>query len=395
MSFYVEKVKRKNGFRYRIVKDVTRNGKRSRSYQVLPEGTKKSVAEKICMEMALNAQFGSYIEKESIRFRDYVEDIYFEKYMDYLSVTTKQGYSQMYHAPDGIKETLGNYFLSEVTTEVLQDMVNHYVETGKSPKTLRNYISFISAILTQAMNDNYLKRQEKPPTAYVRLPKPAGKTGQAYTMEQVKIMLNRAEESGNRPIELLISICCLAGGLRRSELVGLTWEDIVLDKDEAYIIVQRAIVQTQLDGLTEKETKTAAGTRIIPIIINGTVYPILQKARKEHMKLQSSVPDFQGGNHVFILNRKPYTPLTPIGLYKTFRRFMQKECPDLPCYRLHDLRHTYFTLCSNIDGFSELSMIGTGGHSTIESTKRYQHPQMQKMLEDMEKLEEAFSAVNI
>ena len=40
-------------------------------------------------------------------------------------------------------------------------------------------------------------------------------------------------------------------------------------------------------------------------------------------------------------------------------------------------------------------MIGTGGHSTIESTKRYQHPQMQKMLTDTQKLDEAFSAVNI
>lgn len=395
MSYYVEKVKRKNGFRYRIVKDVTRNGKRSRSYQVLPEGTKKSVAEKICCELALNSQFGTFIEKEPILFKDYVEDIYFEKYMDYLSVTTKQGYLQMYHTENGIKDTLGNYFLSEVTTEVLQDMVNSQVETGKSPKTIRNYISFISAVLTQAMNDNYLKRQEKPPTAYVRLPKSTRTTGHAYTMKQVKIMLSRAEETENRPIELLISICCLAGGLRRSELIGLTWEDIVLDKSNAYITVQRAIVQTQLDGLTEKDTKTTAGTRVIPLAIDGTVYQVLQKARKEHLKLQSSAPGFQGENKVFILNRKPYTPLTPIGLYKTFRRFMQKECPDLPCYRLHDLRHTYFTLCSNIDGFSEQSMIGTGGHSTIESTKRYQHPQMQKMLKDMQKLDEAFSAVNI
>lgn len=395
MSYYVEKVKRKSGFRYRIVKDVTRNGKRSRSYQVLPEGTKKSVAEKICCEMALNSQFGTFIEKESILFKDYVEDIYFEKYMDYLSVTTKQGYLQMYHTENGIKDILGNYFLSEVTTEVLQDMINHYVETGKSPKTIRNYISFISAILKQAMNDNYLKRQEKPPTAYVRLPKSTGTTGHAYTMEQVKVMLNRAEESGNRPIELLLSVCCLAGGLRRSELIGLTWEDIVLNKSEAYITVQRAVVQTPLDGLTEKDTKTTAGTRVIPLAIDGNVYQILQKARKEHLKLQSSVPDFQGENKVFIHNRKPYTPLTPEGLYKTFRRFMQKELPDLPCYRLHDLRHTYFTLCSNIDGFSEQSMIGTGGHSTIKSSKRYQHPLMQKMLTDMQKLDEAFSAVNI
>ncbi|KAI4442338.1 tyrosine-type recombinase/integrase [Schaedlerella arabinosiphila] len=341
MSYYVDKVKRKNGFRYRIVKDVTRNGKRCRSYQVLPDGTKKSVAEKICCELALNAQFGTFMEKESLPFANYVEEVYFTKYMKYLSVTTKQGYLQMYHAPGGVKATLGNYFLSEITPEILQDMVNDYYTSGKSPKTIRNYISFISAVLIQAMNDNYLRRQDKPPTAYIRLPKPTKTTGHAYTIEQVKLMLRRAQETGNRPVELLLGICCLAGGLRRSELVGLTWADIMLDKNEAYITVERAVVQTQLEGLTEKSTKTQAGTRIIPIAIGGTVYQLLQKARKEHLKLQSSIPDFKGGNQVFILNRKPYTPITPIGLYKTFRRFMQKECPDLPCYRLHDLRHPY------------------------------------------------------
>ena len=65
----------------------------------------------------------------------------------------------------------------------------------------------------------------------------------------------------------------------------------------------------------------------------------------------------------------------------------EQICPDLPAYRLHDLRHTFFTLCSNIEGISELSMIGAGGHSSIPSSKRYQHPMMQKMLADMEKLE--------
>ena len=64
MSFNVEKVKRKDGFRYRIVKDTVINGIRKRTYKVLPKGTKKSVAEHICNEMALNAQFGHFIEKE-------------------------------------------------------------------------------------------------------------------------------------------------------------------------------------------------------------------------------------------------------------------------------------------------------------------------------------------
>ena len=202
-------------------------------------------------------------------------------------------------------------------------------------------------------------------------------------------MLERACQTQNRAMELLVAICCLAGGLRRSELAGLRWEDIVLDKDGAYIKVQRSIVQVD-DQLIEKETKTKSGKRTIPLAVGGTVYHILEQARKEHMKLQSK-PGFKGGNSVFLMNHAPYSPLTPMALYKNFKRFIENDCPELPNYRLHDLRHTYFTLCSNVEGFSELSMIGTGGHSTVQSSKRYQHSQFEKMRDDMQKLDDAFA----
>lgn len=389
MSFYVSKIKRKKGVRYRIVKDTTRQGERYRTYYTLPQGTTKATADRICCQMALDAEYGSYIPKEPVLFREYAEQIYFPKYTEYLSATTKQHYEQVYRAKDGLKEHLGNLYLSEITVEVLQDMVNHYNKAGRAPKTIRNTLNIVSVILEQAMNDNYLKRQDRTPCAYVRLPKLKEKEGNAYMMQEVKTMLERAQKAGNRNVELLVAICCLAGGLRRSELIGLKWEDITLNKTEAYISVQRGVVYTN-KGLVEKEPKTKAGKRIIPVVVGGIVYNILSEARKEYVKLQMSQPGFQGDNHVFILSHFPYTPLTPVRLYKTFKRFMETECPDLPSYRLHDLRHTYFTLCSNTDGFSELSMVSTGGHSTIQSTKRYQHPQIQKMLSDMEKLDEAF-----
>ncbi len=295
----------------------------------------------------------------------------------------------MYKTNDGVRDSLGHYTLTEVTVEVLQDMVNQYVKMGKAPKTIRNYLYFISAILKEAMNDNYIKRQESTACAFVRLPKPSAEEGNAYTIGQVKIMLERACQTQNRAIELLVAICCLAGGLRRSELAGLRWEDIVLNENEAYIKVQRSIVQVNAQ-LIEKETKTKSGKRIIPLAVGGTVYQILVRARKEHMKFQSE-PGFEGGNSVFIMNERPHAPLTPMALYKSFKRFLKNDCPDLPQFRLHDLRHTYFTLCSNVEGFSELSMIGTGGHSTVQSSKRYQHSQFEKMRDDMQKLDDAFA----
>lgn len=392
MSFYVEKVKRKKGSVYRIVKDVTRNGKRTRSYDTLPIGTTKAMAEKICHQMALESEYGEYVQKKSLLFQEYVEEIYFPKYTQYLSVTTQQNYRQIYYAPDGMKANLGEYELKAITVEILQELVNKYSE-DKAPKTIRNFMSFVSVVLKQAMNDNYLKRQEINPCTFLRFPKPKGQEGNAYTMEEVKILLERAKNAKNHNMELLIAICCLAGGLRRSELIGLKWSDIILSEESSYICVQRAVVQTKA-GVFEKETKTKAGKRVVPIAVNGTVYNVLTRIRREYLKKQLSVKDFQGNDQLFIRwEVSPCFVLTPNQLYNEFQKFLKKECPDLPRYRLHDLRHTYFTLCSNIEGFSELSIIGTGGHSTILSTKRYQHPMMEKMLVDMEKLEESFEKI--
>ena len=64
MKFHVEKVTRKKGNRYRIVKDRIYHGQRKRTYKMLPEGTTKAQAEKICTKMALEAEYGEFIESE-------------------------------------------------------------------------------------------------------------------------------------------------------------------------------------------------------------------------------------------------------------------------------------------------------------------------------------------
>ena len=389
MKLYVEKVKRPSGIRYRIVRDWTRDGVRRRSYKMLPAGTKKAEADRICCQMSLNIEYGNYLDKEKMLFREYYEKVYREKYMGFLSPTTRQNYEQMYLAEDGIRRHLGELFLSEITTETVQDMVNHYIATGKAPKTIRNHVSFVSVVLKQAISDNYLQLTGILPTTYIRLPRKAEIVGHTYTMEQVKTMLARARAEKNINVELIVGLTCLGGGLRRSELAGLRWEDISLDEENPCIMIQRAEVSTK-EGVIEKGTKTEAGTRKVPLVVNGTLYKILVRARKRYFRLQAKVPDFQGDNHVLILQHDTYTPMKPNRIYKTFKTFMQKSCPDLPCYRLHDLRHTYFSLCSSIEGFSDLSMISMGGHSSIKSSRRYQHSIQSKVKEDAGRLNEEF-----
>ena len=197
-------------------------------------------------------------------------------------------------------------------------MVNRNASAGKSAKTIQNIINLISVILKKAKIDNYLKRDIPKPCEYMMLPKTTNKKGNAYSMEEVKLMMERAKSAGNINIQLLLALTCLAGGLRRSELAALRWEDVTLGEKESFLCVRRAAVYA--DGkMTEKETKTKAGTCVIPIQPGGEVYRILQTARKMYVKEQFREEDFQGQGHVFILHHAPFAPVSDNRMYKIYK----------------------------------------------------------------------------
>lgn len=86
--------------------------------------------------MELEAEFGAYTTKEPVTLKNYAEEVYFPKYTNSLSPTTRQHYRQLFYTKDGIAKRLGNRYLSEITTEAIQDMVNRYASAGKSAKTI-------------------------------------------------------------------------------------------------------------------------------------------------------------------------------------------------------------------------------------------------------------------
>ena len=92
----------------------------------------KAEAGEICIRMQLDMEFGTYIPPKPKWFSEYAEEIYFPKYKGEWSSTTRQHYMQLYQTEGGLKEKLENKYLSEITTEILQDMLNCYKDEGKA-----------------------------------------------------------------------------------------------------------------------------------------------------------------------------------------------------------------------------------------------------------------------
>jgi integrase len=136
-------------------------------------------------------------------------------------------------------------------------------------------------------------------------------------------------------------------GLRRSELLGLKWEDIDFEKNTLH--VQRAVVQTKGKIVVDKP-KSATSDRVIPFSADFGKY--LKK--------------FRNDNEYVIGTDGVMSPAT---YSKQFSKFMNKLSEDtgVPVLTPHELRHTYGTLKREA-GVDIYTIQKVMGHSDISIT---------------------------
>jgi integrase len=122
-------------------------------------------------------------------------------------------------------------------------------------------------------------------------------------------------------------------GMRRSELLGLRWED--LDTDRGRLSVHRALVSVAYE-LHESHGKTSSARRCIDLDPTTIEVVARWRARLE-LELHRAV---QLDDYIF--PRPDAAPTHPDLFSQAFNRLIATL--DLPRIRLHDLRHTHATL---------------------------------------------------
>lgn len=101
--------------------------------------------------------------------------------------------------------------------------------------------------------------------------------------------------------------------------------------------------------------------------------------------------EFEGGDYLLIMDKFPYAPLKPNYIYNSFKKFLRKECPDMPELRLHDLRATFASLCVELD-WKSTNLKSAIGHADISTTQRFYIKSFEESLvADVEKLEMALT----
>jgi len=227
--------------------------------------------------------------------------------------------------------------LNRLTAGMVRELVATRVKEGYASRTVRGVVGVLSMILRQAMREGLIVMNV---TEGIRLPKFTERPARPFTTEEAYHFLEAVKGDW---LESLF-VTAIGTGLRRGELVGLSWSDVDLEAGVVHV----------------RQAKTARGVRTIPMP------PFVIEALREH------------GRGV-----GPIWKVTEDAVTRHFRLLCQRV--GLPRVRFHDLRHTTATLLL-AEGVDPLVIQSILGHTSLAVTARYAHVVSESQVEAMRRL---------
>ena len=170
--------------------------------------------------------------------------------------------------------------------------------------------------------------------------------------------------------------------MRRSEVLGLKWEDV--DLDTGSLKIRRGLQRVD-GGLVEMPTKTERSRRTVPLPAFVT----------EMLRLQAEQQDKWRANSTGAFAELDYVFTTPIGTPidpRNCTRIVQNACTraGVRVVRLHDFRHGCVSVLLDL-GVPPRTAMEIVGHTTIEMTMNvYGHVSLESMRSAMDQLGDLF-----
>ena len=302
------------------------NGKRKYHNKTI-HGNKKA-AQTYLNKILLEKDTGEFYEPNKEILSVYMDKWLKTAVKNRVTEKTFSGYKEIVKLY--INPALGDALLSKLTVIQIQEFYNNLTGRGLSSQTVRHVHKILKNALEQAIKWQLLKQN---PAQLVDLPKHK-KVQEIRPLTQVEVKFFLENAIYNRwgiVFEVL-----LATGLRPSEALGLTWQDIDFEK---YLLhVRKALTQGE-EGWKLEEPKTKQSKRTIPL--PAIVIQNLAAHKKNQTAEQLQAIEYNNHNLVFAANNG-----NPLNLRNLVRRHFKPLLKNagLPDIRLYDLRHTCATL---------------------------------------------------
>jgi integrase len=320
----------------------------------------------------------TYIEPTKIIFADWL-DKWINEYMKMsLKKTTWELYKTLIEKH--IKPTIGTIKLCKLQTGHLQNLYSEKLKDGAradnkpgglSPKSVRHIHTVIHSSLDQALRERIIAIN---PADAVVLPKNPKKEMKTLDEAGITSFLQAAKSSRYYTAFLL----SLGTGLRRGELLGLTWKNV--DLENGIINVVQQLVRVS-GGQEFSDLKTKLSRRKLAID-NAMVKALKEHRKNQLVERQKNWQLFENNDLVFCSEIGKLVP--PRNFVRYFKAILKKA--SLEDIRLHDFRHTYSLMVLKLGGSLKGLQENLGHYSPSFTLDMYGHDSQDMKRDSAEKV---------
>lgn len=256
-------------------------------------------------------------------------------------------------------DRFGNKKIKAIKKADIVDYIKHLKNapsksTGRplSPKTIKHYRDCLRALFNYAVE---LKIIAETPVHNIKIsPVPNQVRGRYYEPDQVDLVMAALQADGEFKYYVFF-VLQLYTGCRPSEIYGLTWDKIDLDRG-TITIDQALVLSRESVGYVLKPTKTC-DTRTKPL--PGSLIQLLEQLKDLSLGVTDYVFTNSSGDHL---------------VQDAFRKYLKKFCAkhDLPYLPPYAIRHTTGTLLA-AKGIPVANVAKQLGHASTQTTAKYIH----------------------
>ncbi|MFJ8822407.1 tyrosine recombinase XerC [Streptomyces sp. NPDC102467] len=352
--------------RYRLMVDAGRDENSKRVQLTVTRDTAKACREE--RDRVLHQRSaGTFIAPSKVTVSEWLDQWLEYKRRDVEETTIRAYKLALVH----VHEQLGHVRLQELTEDMVQEFVDSLVAGGRrkggdpSKRLAISYIDHILIRLRSALRRAVLRKlvpvnvaaEVRPSLADKKTDKRERERPKPWTVTEVQLFIRGiAEDRLFAP--LLLSLM----GLRPAEVCGQRWADIDLEDGLLSIALTRTMVGNKT--VLEKDTKTAAGERALPLP-RGPWEALRQlRARQAAEKLAAGEAYTESG---FVVVDEIGRPLNTRHLREHAYRLMRDL--DLRRVRLYDARHSVLTTLA-VSGVPDVILAAWAGHTNASFTKK-------------------------
>lgn len=255
--------------KWECVADAPKDPFTNKRVQIRRRGKTKTIAaKKVELEIQRLELLGSHNRSAGRKSFELVSREWYETY-------SKQGHKEntlrlRRYSAEVINQLMGQASVDQISTGMLQKIINDLFEQGKSESTLESHLVYIRAVLKHAKRNRYVLENV---ASEVKLPRrrltiedfEESKIEEKYFSSEEVQMILESFVLYPMPLNREMFMLLLFSGMRCSEMLALKWDDILYDKKQIKVTKTIYNPDHTIKGYALTPPKTYTSIRTIDI----------------------------------------------------------------------------------------------------------------------------------